>query len=73
VKRLREESNLARRFEVEAAEPLGSSRRSGSLRRDRDYRYFEKPAGIVTASSTLTYETPLTRSRFKGRQGRWRH
>ena len=24
------------------------------MRRDRDYRYFERPAGIVTASSTLT-------------------
>ena len=39
--------------------------RSGSLRRDRDYRYFKKPAGIVTASSTLTpreaaYEEPIS-------------
>jgi 4a-hydroxytetrahydrobiopterin dehydratase len=34
------------------------------LRRNRDYRYLEKPAGIVTASSTLTlreaaYEEPI--------------
>jgi hypothetical protein len=32
----------------------------------------DEPAGVVTASGTLTYEKPLTRSRFKGSQG-WRH
>jgi hypothetical protein len=36
------------------------------LRRDRDYRYFEQPAGIATASSTLTlreatYDEPIQR------------
>jgi 4a-hydroxytetrahydrobiopterin dehydratase len=36
------------------------------LGRDRDYRYFEKPAGIVTASSTLTPRDAAYESRFSG-------
>jgi 4a-hydroxytetrahydrobiopterin dehydratase len=40
--------------------------RSRSLRRDPDYRYFEKPAGIATASGTLH----PARSRLRGADAR---
>jgi hypothetical protein len=35
----------------------------------RPAHFGRRTAGIVTASGTLTYEKPLTKSRFKGRQG----
>ncbi len=55
----------ARRFEVEAG-PLGSSRPVWKL---ATTRYFEKPAGIVTASSTLTLREAAYEEPIQGRQG----
>jgi hypothetical protein len=40
---------------------------------NRDYRYFEKPAGIVTASGTLTLREAAYEEPIQGETGRWRH
>jgi hypothetical protein len=68
----REESNL--RTQIRSRGGRASRLISAGLEpaRDRDYRYFEKPAGVVTASVTASSTLTLREAAFEPNQ-RWRH